>query len=320
MKMRRVWFVISSLIISLGLISPLSASDIPDEQWYPTLAADVSATNFQGLLIQENPKIAQKISLLWCGGNGNDGSLARFCSSLDDENNRDKTLSPGYDAILPNCLGDNDKNCIAGISAISETGKSISGVYVRNFPESGNSDFAASPERNFPAGKTPSLWRIPGVNNGAGSDEYLVRFTLRGTVMSSLDKNCPSCANFKGYSAIITPVSIKKGNYSRVEARDARGIDPSECSINPGICQLGWGSQSTDETRNCAALENGACALMEEFPTGYRFKLDVRLGASPTGWIHGRVKSPNVSLTKLGSFTQLSVEGLPVISSRNGCN
>lgn len=289
------------------------ALDQPDEQWFPTVSTSDAASSYQGLLIQENAQISQQISRLACGGNGNDASKMRFCSSLNDENNTDKTLAPGFDAILPKCLDDKDKNCISGISATSADGKIINGIYVRNFPEAGNSDFAASPELNFPAGKTPSLWRIPGVLNSSGTDLYLVRFTLRGTFTSSLDKNCPSCSNFKGYSAIINPVSIKKGNYGRVEATDARNIDPAECEKSPGACQPGSSSRSTEETQYCAATEDGACALKESFPAGYKFKLDVRLGASPTGWIHGRIKDPKVQLTNLGSFTLLSVEGEPVV-------
>lgn len=301
------------LLISLLINVPAGAVDQPDEQWFPTVSSNDAGSGYQGLLIQENAQISQKISRLSCGGNGNDASKVRFCSSLDDENNRDKTLAPGFDAILPKCLDDKDKNCIAGISAIAADGKVIDGIFSRNFPESGNSDFAASPELNFPAGKTPSLWRIPGVINSSGTDQYLVRFTLRGTFTSSLDKTCPSCTNFKGYSAIINPVSIKKGNYGRVEATDARNIDPAECEKSPGRCQPGYSLRIADETQYCAATEDGACTLKEAFPTGYKFKLDVRLGASPTGWIHGRIKDPKVQLSKAGAFTLLSVEGEPVV-------
>jgi hypothetical protein len=312
-RIQRTTGLIAVILLTCVAAGSAGAIDKPDEQWIPQVPITENADSFQGLLIQENAQIAQKISWLACGGNGNDASKMRFCSSLDDEKNNDKTLAPGFDAILPQCVDGNDKNCIDGISAISADGKIIKGTYVRNFPETGNSDFAAAPERNFPAGKTPSLWKIPGVVNSSGTDLYLVRFTLRGTVMSSLDKNCPSCTNFKGYSAIISPVSIKKGNYARVEATDARNIDSAECEKSPSACQPGMTTRSVDETQNCAATEDGACALKEAFPAGYKFKLDVRLGASPTGWIHGRIKDPKVQLTKSGENTLLSVEGEPVV-------
>lgn len=304
------------LLISVALIAPTLAhsANTPDEQWIPTIAAGEVGPNFQGLLIQENTRIADRISLLWCGGgNGNDATQVRFCSSLNDENIGPKINSAGFDAIFPRCIDDKDKNCITGISAISPDGKVINGSYIRNFPESSNSGFSASPERNFPAGKTPSLWRIPGVQNGSGSEEYLVRFTLRGTIMSSLDKLCPECTNFKGYSAIISPVSIKKGQFRATQSVDARGISPEDCAKDPNICQPGWRNLSQEETQYCAGVQDGACALKEAFPVGYRFKLDVRLGASPTGWIHGRIKDPKVNLVKMNDYTQLSVEGEPVV-------
>jgi hypothetical protein len=49
----------------------------------------------------------------------------RWCSSLDDPNNQDKSLAPGFDAILPKCVDEKDKNCIAGISAVTPDGKVI---------------------------------------------------------------------------------------------------------------------------------------------------------------------------------------------------
>ena len=288
MIFRKLASLSAALIISIGMVTPLSAADVPDEQWVPSLAVGEDGTKFQGLLIQENAQIAKKFSFLDCSG-----SSPLPCYSLEDDFVKYyPELSPSFEAILPRCSNDNEKNCIAGISAISPEGKIQNGAYVRNFHASKKNYVLASPERNFPAGETPSLWKIPGVLNGSGTDEYLVRFTIRGTIMSSADKLCPSCTNFKGFSAIVSPISIKKGNYSNV---------------------VGWQDRNQDETRYCAALEDGACALNESFPNGYRFKLDVRLGASPTGWVHGRIKDPKVQLTRSGDVTLLSVEGEPVV-------
>ena len=288
MILKRIASVTGIIVLSVGLSIPAIATGQPDEQWIPSIAAEENGTQLQGLLIQENAQIAKKFSFLDCSG-----SSPVPCYSLDDDYVKYyPELSPAFETILPRCSNDKEKNCIAGISAISAEGKMQNGIFVRNFPESSKTYVSASPERNFPAGQTPSLWKIPGVLNGSGADDYLVRFTIRGTIMSSADKLCPSCTNFKGYSAIVTPVSVKKGNYTSVTS---------------------WQDTNQEETRYCAALENGACALNEAFPSGYRFKLDIRLGASPTGWIHGRLKDPKVQLTTSGDFTLLSVEGEPVV-------
>ncbi len=288
MNFRIFTSVLGAITLVSTLSMPANAIDVPDEQWVPSIAAGENGNQFQGLLIQENSQIAKKFSFLDCSG-----SSPRPCYSLEDDLVKFyPELSPSFELILPRCTSDKEKNCIAGVSGISADGKIQKGVYIRNIHESSKNYVLASPERNFPAGETPSLWKIPGVFNGSGTDEYLVRFTVRGTIMSSADKLCPSCTNFKGYSAIVTPVSLKKGNYSKV---------------------VGWQDSNQEETRYCAALEDGACALSESFPSGYRFKLDVRLGASPTGWIHGRIKDPKVELVKSEDFTRLSVEGEPVV-------
>jgi hypothetical protein len=71
--------------------------------------------------------------------------------------------------------------------------------------------------------------------------------------------------------------------------------------------------RSADETKICASIEEGACALKQSFPSGYRFKFKVRLSTSPTGWLHGRLKAPEVVISKTNSGIDLTVEGDPVV-------
>lgn len=71
--------------------------------------------------------------------------------------------------------------------------------------------------------------------------------------------------------------------------------------------------RSSDNVKICASIEEGACAAKQSFPAGYRFKINVRLSTSPTGWIHGRIKSPEVAITKADYGVELSIAGEPVV-------
>ena len=296
------------LALSLGLTLPAGAVDAPDEQWSLPTSGVAQASENQGILIQENLQIAENTSVL--GGNlgtTNDQSQIRYCSAVTDEF-CSVAKSMNFDAILPKCTSDNDTNCIAALSAISTSGEEKSATYVRNFPDAGFTDFPSAPSKNLPQGSSPSLWKISGLLNGGGTDEYLVNFTLRGGVGNQQDK-----FSFYSYSSFISPVTVKPGRYGRFQKKDSRGKDPVTCVQLALACGPEMLYRSADDTKLCASVEEGACAAKQSFPAGYSFKLKVRLSTSPTGWIHGRIKSPEVSITNVGSGIELSISGEPVV-------
>ncbi len=306
MRLKKVASLILSLGLTIGLTIPAGALDVPEEQWFLPTPFTTSGQELQSFTIQENLQIAANTSSL-SAIIGSGISQERFCTTISDEF-CGTANEMRFDAILPRCITDADKNCIVGISAISPTGDEKNGTYARNFPDAGFTDFPGSPERNLPQGSTPSLWKIPGLTNGGGTDEYLINFTLRGNVFNTKDN-----FNFNGYSAFISPVTVKSGLYGRFQKKDGRGKDPVECVRLAQACGSEMMSRSGDETKICASIEEGACALKQSFPAGYRFKLKVRLSTSPTGWVHGRLKAPEVLISKTNSGIELSVEGEPVV-------
>lgn len=304
--MKKIPALIALLTLTIGLTVPAGAVDLPDEQWFLPTPYTTSGQELQSITIQENLQIAENTSALSAVINPNDGQT-RYCKSVSDEF-CGPASSMFFDAILPKCSINTETNCVVGISAISATGIEMSGTYVRNFPDSGFTDFPAAPERNLPMGSTPSLWKIPGLMHGGGTEEYLINFTLRGEVGNSKDK-----FKFNGYSSFISPVTVKSGEYGRFEKRDGRGKDQVECVRLALACGNEMLGRSADETKICASIEEGACALKQSFPSGYRFKFKVRLSTSPTGWVHGRLKSPEVVISKTNSGIDLTVEGDPVV-------
>jgi hypothetical protein len=306
--MRKTAAVTAILALSLGLTLPAGAVDAPDEQWSLPTSGVAQASENQGILIQENLQIAENTSVL--GGNlgtTNDQSQIRYCSSVTDEF-CSVAKSMNFDAILPKCTSDNDTNCLAAVSAISASGEEKTATYVRNFPDAGFTDFPSAPSKNLPQGSSPSLWKIPGLLNGGGTDEYLVNFTLRGGVGNQQDK-----FGFYSYSSFISPVTVKTGRYGRFQKKDSRGKDPVTCVQLALACGPEMLYRSADDTKICASVEEGGCAAKQSFPSGYRFKIKVRLSTSPTGWIHGRIKSPEVSIAKVNSGIELSIAGEPVV-------
>ena len=300
--------VFLSAFVLVGIAIPATGADVPDEQWSLPTASIPSSSENQGIVIQENLQIAENTSVL--GGNlagTNDQSQVRYCTSVSDEF-CSVVKSMFFDAILPKCENNISTNCVAGVSAISTSGEEINGTFVRNFPDAGFTDFPAAPTRNLPQGSSPSLWKIPGLLNGGGTDEYLVNFTLRGGVANQQDK-----FSFYSYSSFVSPVTVKPGRYGRFQKKDARGKDPVTCVQLALACGPEMLYRSADDVKMCASIEEGACAAKQSFPSGYRFKLKIRLSTSPTGWIHGRIKAPEVSITKSEYGIELTIAGEPVV-------
>ena len=308
MKIRKLASFSAILALSIGLTIPAGAVDQIEEQWFLPTPGATGGLELQSFTIQENLQIAENTSVLGAvTDQAQTQALIRYCKTVSDEF-CSTAFSMFFDAILPKCESDTDTNCIAGITAISATGEEKPGTYVRNFPQAGYTDFPAAPARNLPQGSTPSLWKIPGLTNGGGTDEYLINFTLRGGVGNSQDK-----FSFYSYSSFISPVTIKTGNYGRFEKKDARGKDQVACVQLALACGTEMLGHSGDDTKLCASIEEGACAAKQAFPSGYRFKFKVRLSVSPTGWVHGRLKAPEVSITKNSNGVELIVEGEPVV-------
>ena len=306
MKMNKIPALIASLTLTIGLTVPAGALDLPEEQWFLPTPYTTSGQELQSITIQENLQIAENTSSL-SAVLDRATYQERYCQTISDEF-CGTAKDMRFEAILPRCATDAETNCIVSISAISPTREEKTGTYVRNFPDAGFTDFPSAPERNLPQGSTPSLWKIPGLTNGGGTDEYLINFTLRGRIGSNTDKFI-----FSGYSSFISPVTVKSGRYGRFQKKDGRGKDQVECVRLALACGSEMLSRSADETKICASIEEGACALKQSFPAGYRFKFKVRLSTSPTGWLHGRLKAPEVVISKTNSGVELTVEGDPVV-------
>jgi hypothetical protein len=102
------------------------------------------------------------------------------------------------------------------------------------------------------------------------------------------------------------------------------------CKSPGGICNDGWNfidaaqngnsvwglsnGSGEDGIHNCVAAswEENSCAQKEAFPSGFNFYLKARFTLPPTGWLHGRMFNPNISLTQSNGITELVVNAAPV--------
>jgi len=307
-KLPKLLLVFMSLpLIALSAISTTShAATVPDEQFVVSTSQASSGQELLGLSIADDSTASTAPSWLLGDPDGNGGNLKqRLCTSMADVN-CSNAQSVSYVATLPVCASVDSSNCVVGLSVISASGAVVEGKPVKTVPTQGWTDYPGDTTLNLPTGASPTLFTIPGVPNGAGTENYLVTFKAFGQKQRSASKFSTGRV-----LASISPVTIQSGQYGRMHAIDATGRR-ADCVKASLPCGLSVDGGSNIDDKACASLDDGFCALKQAFPSGYRFKLVVNLGNSPVGWFHGRIKSPDLSITNNSSGIQLSLTADPV--------
>jgi hypothetical protein len=255
-----------------------------------------------------------------------------FSALLDRSKQRIKNIDPtcssttdascdlnnfGFTAQIPMCQSVTDNNCLEAFGATDAQGTDYPGTFNRYYPEKAENQFDGNPDWNLPSGGAGSLFTIPGVAGPAGNN-YYVSFIMSGQG----GKNNTPKVILNSITANVTPVQIQ--DFSRT-------LDghKSMC-LSPGnICNEGWnkwglgtpdqfswgpGAIGDDTIHNCVDYSwvEKTCAQKEAFPAGFKFYLKARLTLAPTGWLHGRMTDPNISLTQQNGITELEVSATPV--------
>jgi hypothetical protein len=311
MKFPKVLAVVSGLVIGLTATVGLhaSAASVPDEQWnLPMNGPGQDGAELIGLKIAGSSTGLNYPSYIAGDSKGQSNRKDMLvCNSINDS-----ICAPAarvnYEAFLPPCDAKVLINCVVGISAIKSDGSVVDGQYSQDFPVAGPNDYQGDPARNLPTGGRPSVWKIPGVTNGGGTDTYLLRFDVKGDAAAN--------QKFRSNSIEVSlfPMTVQTGDYATGNMTDAN--HPSGgCLQDHFQCgDLGFehGGNDVSLSAACVSFDKGSCALRQAFPEGYRFKINARLGDSPAGWFHGRLFSPVVTLNSTESVTNLSVEANPV--------
>lgn len=191
------------------------------------------------------------------------------------------------------CKDEFQLSCIVGIWAKDSSGKRIPGEFVRNIPLDWKHDIAEKVALNLPNSTGwGAIWKLPGVKNSAGSDEYLAN--VNATMFKNRDERS---FRYGEINSSITPINKIVGDYSPITLGTGGGLN-------------GWAS--TPQGEKCVRIETGICMLQAGFPTEYRFGLTLRMGEKLSGWFHGRFSLPQVSISNWRQGQEISVEGEPV--------
>jgi hypothetical protein len=193
-------------------------------------------------------------------------------------------------AFLQPCSVAIATNCIESFYATDPSGNRINAINPVPYPADALLDYKGDDALNLPTGGAPTIWNIPGATHGGSGDTYIVQAFTSSHLRKSVNSKVGSEKfSMNSMTVNVSPVTLINGRYVRQIAQDSTTSAPGT--------QGGVRHDSADEWRYCAMVDNGTCAKRQSFPQGFTFGVKVRLQQKLSGWLHGRIYNPNVSIS-----------------------
>ncbi len=232
------------------------------------------------------------------------------CSSLSDNICQADAGQLYYSALLPPCSTSGQLDCIAELGAQAKDGSLQPATLVQYFPEIGRHDFVGDDSVFLPSGDRPSIWSLPSLGHDGGNN-YLLQVNLRGLrtpptagVFSTTEIN----VDVNPIDLVSDPNPNKPPHFPSREAITQPGFyDFTDGKLQydengnelPQLWRKRFSNRGSGVSYDCVIIADDLCARRHAFPTGAKLYLKVRLSSSPTGWLHGRISDPTVSITAI---------------------
>ena len=227
------------------------------------------------------------------------------CASLTDAKCLGKNLR--YQAVIPYCQNSSDLNCVLEVGTIDSAGTKTAATFTRYFPSKAQNQYTGDPTRDVPNGTSGSIVTLPSAVHDGG-DKYYISVVMNAGVRPGMKSEKPTL------DVRITPVALESSLYF---TRTNDTLDAGYASItdrNTGATRWGVQGAGYSGTQYCVAnsASEKLCAQKYAFPADIRYYTKVRLSQLPVGWMHGRISSPDISITTESSGSVLEIQGNPV--------
>ena len=291
MKQLKKALAILGAVLILGTTAPAHAGN--DASWIPT-TGDANTPTFHAFAFTDRLPLARAYSTLSVGNGTND----HVCKSTSDS-----VCAPyenfQYESILKVCENQSETDCVSSVTAYGANDVANAGTFTKYTVTNHMNAFPADAKAGIPAGSMPSIWSIPSAPHASGSD-YAVFAGLSGNVMRN-GQETP----LGGFIQVaLVPVVLK--DFGKGRQSIAAGWVQSIPNTFYDYC--------ADAPRNgnvfvdCAHVngdgcifatnDQGMCYAEEAFGAVQKFNVQLKLAKEPTGWMHGRMIDPTISITK----------------------
>ena len=288
--------IIIGLVIAALLAPTLSHAADPVDEQFQSLA--MPGANSLGFQANESNFSKTEVSS-WFNFTTDDGTPTGKVTKIaicntGTEAGCEFSVYAMYRAVLPACIDAADTNCLAEITAVDASGKSLKVNPLSTFPTLRYEDFAGDPNQGVPRGSGAVLVSIPEAPH-AGGDNYLMKLT----VTSNRTPQSGGVYGVPSISASMMAVKIVEGNFqgNRTETNTASYLRASGISVR-GFTDLAPGEQPDPRTSACVMSSTKQCALPYGLPQDISFGFSARFSFYLTGWLHGRMRDASIKLEK----------------------
>ena len=208
-------------------------------------------------------------------------------------------------AMLVPCTNRSEKNCIDAVFARGNNGKNVRGIFKDFVTKDDKYYWSGDSAKNIPDSKVETIWTFPGITHPGGSD-FLVSVLLDGTYEEGKQPF------WERVVTMLQPVStVLDGTARRAYSLPNERLDdffPEEAIKQRFTFN---GAQVGTIHKNCAATTDGVCFKREQFPSNTSFAVSIRTSSKVSGWIHGRMRGPQVVVRNAGDYWITAVNGSP---------
>lgn len=313
---RKLFLILLTCSLMVPLAAPSKADErkLESESW---VTPDRYEPGFQGILVSDLINAQQLYSRLEAQSSKPVSGSTYICSSLTDPGCSDAD-SYWFNAVFPVCDASLQRDCVTSIRATTSNGQVTTATFIKYvYPDHPNG-FLPDEMLKIPQHAQPSIWNIPSAPHRGGTE-----YALIAGLMGSTWPNSPIAAeNF--YAHLIPVQKVVTGwPVNNGPSNDGFSAYFPQCiTKTPGIrgearvgC-MGMRDQGIGEEQYRCALWVDAgsdCYIQRPFPKSVIFTLNFRLTSAVSGWLHGRLGEPQISI-KSGAdgATELSISAAPI--------
>jgi hypothetical protein len=287
-----VWFLTT---LSIFLVFGLQKSFAGDTAVIPTLRLsntfgfDISdQTSFSGV----SGSLLATVPLLNFDKPFANSEYMRICKSLNEDHCDPKSNTIWANAILNPCNGDYSQPCVDSLQITDSSKKEYKLLFKRSVM---GPIFKGEEKLGLPNGGTISLWHSDEI---PGTKDFSVRYEMDFQHKKSLDPKF-----------ILNEIKVSISPYELRPQSGAIPVSFAEVPLNDPLRNNTGGAIRTLEgprgNTNCVWQEMGVCAVEQEFENEFSYRLAIVIPNDFSGWLQGRLISPDVVITKLSSDLNL---------------
>ena len=265
-----------------------------DEGWIPTRT--LKSGGHQAVRFRDIPEYYERVSTL----------LARMpywkaCKAIDTA---PCSTAPAieFSSVLQPCATATELDCVVEFGTTDKTGARVPAVYVTPFPKSTVNSYPANPAVGLPLGGTGGLWSVSAESGAPIRTHYVgamvhgtakpgerVTFTNFYATLSPVEIATFGCRDDSGKSAGCTPAYVKD-NQNQSDPDHVGYVD--QFGLSEGLDCVMSGNLNND-------AGTAECAVRKSISRDVNYYLTVRLSQAVSGWMHGRMAEPNITIADI---------------------